>query len=157
MFEILETQRIVEGEGSLTLLRTGGHSFLADLLAAMRASLRRRKTPGATAGIVPAAMPKKAPPKPVDCCSRTQGLPSETEPRALRRSPTADVLNTDRHALFEHDFIEALYRIQRARVTNPGQQLGNEAEQHFSVIPDIEIALNMPFHLGFDAAQSDEN
>jgi regulator of protease activity HflC (stomatin/prohibitin superfamily) len=34
MFDILETQRIVEGEGDLTLLRTGGHTLLADLLAA---------------------------------------------------------------------------------------------------------------------------
>lgn len=73
----------------------------------------------------------------------------------IRYRDAADVLNTDRHALFRHDFIEAFYRIQRARVTNPRQQLGNEAEQHISVITDIEIALNMPFHLEFDAAQGD--
>jgi len=34
MFELLETQRIVEGEAHLTLLRTGGNSLLADLLSA---------------------------------------------------------------------------------------------------------------------------
>ncbi len=34
MFEILETQRIVEGECDLTLLRVPGHGLLADLLAA---------------------------------------------------------------------------------------------------------------------------
>ncbi len=34
MFEILETQRIVEGESALTLLRVSDHPLLADLLAA---------------------------------------------------------------------------------------------------------------------------
>jgi regulator of protease activity HflC (stomatin/prohibitin superfamily) len=33
MFDVLETQRIIEGEGSLTLLRTSGQSLLADLFA----------------------------------------------------------------------------------------------------------------------------
>lgn len=33
LFEILETQRIVEGESKLTLLRMPGHGLLADLLA----------------------------------------------------------------------------------------------------------------------------
>lgn len=34
MFEPLETQRIVEGEAHLTLVRTDGHSLLAGLLSA---------------------------------------------------------------------------------------------------------------------------
>jgi len=34
MFDILETQRIVEGESNLTLVRMQGHTMLADLLAA---------------------------------------------------------------------------------------------------------------------------
>ena len=34
MFEILETQRIVEGECNLTLVRMPAHGMLADLLAA---------------------------------------------------------------------------------------------------------------------------
>ena len=34
MFELLETQRIVEGEANLTLVRAGDHALLADLLAA---------------------------------------------------------------------------------------------------------------------------
>jgi len=34
MFDILETQRILESECNITLLRTGGHALLADLLAA---------------------------------------------------------------------------------------------------------------------------
>lgn len=34
MFELLETQRIVESKASLTLVRTDGHALLADLLAA---------------------------------------------------------------------------------------------------------------------------
>ncbi len=62
MFEILETQRILAGEGSLTLLRTGGHSFLADLLAADPGLAQALAKPQpATARIAPAAMPKNAP------------------------------------------------------------------------------------------------
>ncbi len=62
MFEILETQRILEGEGSLTLLRTGGHSFLADLLAAGPGLAQAlEKLQPATARIAPAAMPRNAP------------------------------------------------------------------------------------------------
>lgn len=34
MFELLETQRIVESKANLTLVRTDGHALLADLLAA---------------------------------------------------------------------------------------------------------------------------
>jgi hypothetical protein len=34
MFELLETERIVEGEAKLTLVRASGHAMLADLLAA---------------------------------------------------------------------------------------------------------------------------
>ncbi len=34
IFELLETQRIVEGEANLTLVRAPGHALLADLLAA---------------------------------------------------------------------------------------------------------------------------
>ena len=34
LFELLETQRIVEGEAALTLIRAPGHALLADLLAA---------------------------------------------------------------------------------------------------------------------------
>jgi len=34
MFEILETQRIVDGDATLTLLRTGGRGLLGDLVAA---------------------------------------------------------------------------------------------------------------------------
>jgi hypothetical protein len=33
MFDILETQRIVEGESNLTLVRMSGHTMLTDLLA----------------------------------------------------------------------------------------------------------------------------
>jgi hypothetical protein len=34
MFELLETQRIVEGKANLTLVRSAGHGLLAELLAA---------------------------------------------------------------------------------------------------------------------------
>ncbi len=53
---------MLAGEGSLTLLRTGGHSFLVDLLAADPGLAQALAEPQpATARIAPAAMPKNAP------------------------------------------------------------------------------------------------
>jgi regulator of protease activity HflC (stomatin/prohibitin superfamily) len=57
MFDILETQRIVEGESSLTLLRTARHDLLADLLAADSAA-RPQSPPHDT----PASTSKPKPP-----------------------------------------------------------------------------------------------
>jgi len=42
MFELLETQRIVEGKANLTLVRAPEHALLADLLAAEPAKLEKR-------------------------------------------------------------------------------------------------------------------
>jgi regulator of protease activity HflC (stomatin/prohibitin superfamily) len=55
MLDILETQRIVEGEGAVTLLRMTGHTLLADLFAADRSAVQ-----AATAhepALVPGARP----------------------------------------------------------------------------------------------------
>ncbi len=64
MFDILETQRIVEGECSVTLIRTSGHTLLADLFAAdsgVAQAITRHpsaQTPGAQASL-PRPSPEK--------------------------------------------------------------------------------------------------
>ena len=50
MFEILETQRIVEGESDLTLLRLSDRALIADLIAARGESSPRPPEPGAGHG-----------------------------------------------------------------------------------------------------------
>lgn len=50
MFEILETERIVEGESDLTLLRLSDHALIADLIAARGESSPRPPEPGAGHG-----------------------------------------------------------------------------------------------------------
>ncbi len=45
MFDLLETQRIVEGEANLTLLQGAGHALLADMLAAEPTHRRGIPTP----------------------------------------------------------------------------------------------------------------
>ena len=55
MFHILETQRIVEGESSLTLVRMSAHGMLADLLAAEPGAAPALKRPAkGAAAIAPA-------------------------------------------------------------------------------------------------------
>ncbi|MCU0610713.1 MAG: SPFH domain-containing protein [Candidatus Eisenbacteria bacterium] len=57
MFDILETQRIVEGECSLTLLRITDHSLLASLLAAGGGTGRTAIPPGAHSRLADATAP----------------------------------------------------------------------------------------------------
>lgn len=62
MFEILETQRIVEGDCNLTLLRMPAHGLLAELLAAESgAAQASTRTPSASPREGLAALPKTVP------------------------------------------------------------------------------------------------
>jgi hypothetical protein len=63
MFEILETQRIVESECHLTLLRTSANGLLADLLSAEPAGARSRSSVSPARAHEAPAAPVRRPPE----------------------------------------------------------------------------------------------